>query len=162
MLTDSEGKRRQCTTDEKIEVIKLHAEGHSYREIEQKTPVSRAQARKIVSDFDKYGTVDRPRRPGRPPKLDERDKRHLARLVEQAPDATLAEITADSYLDVCSKTVGEVCTISPQKAMKNVIWNQLFVPRGPQQCSGEHIHIGGIFLLPVRKRTEEEKTSTID
>lgn len=104
MPIDSQGKRHQCTIDEKIKDIKLHAEGNSYREIEKKTIVSRTQAQKI-SNFNTTGSIDTPQCPGALNKLDERDKRYIIHLAKQASDTTVTEITADSQLNVCSKTV---------------------------------------------------------
>lgn len=107
MPTQNNGKRRETTIDERVAIIKQHAEGFSYRQIAEKTNISKSQAQKIISSYLATGTILHQPRPGAPPKLDERDKRHIARLAEQYPEATCEEITVDSGLRVCSSTIGQ-------------------------------------------------------
>ncbi|KAH0604544.1 uncharacterized protein H6S33_006921 [Morchella sextelata] len=105
MPKDSNGKRRETTDVERVEVLKLYAEGCTYRKIQAQTGVSKSDVSKIIKRYKETGSLNKVPRPGRPRIIDERAMRRLDRITNNNPYATLAEITADSRLNCAPKTV---------------------------------------------------------
>ena len=88
-------------------MIELHAEGKSYRQIANETGISKDAAREIIKYCTTTGELNPPSRPGKPPVLSERDIRHLVRLSDSHPRATLAELAQEASLDIKPRTVGK-------------------------------------------------------
>lgn len=106
MPTNKDGKSRETTLIERIKVIEAHASGDSYHEIEAKLPVSKAQAQQIITHWEETDKIHDDPQSGRPKILSERDKRHLNRLADADPEATLADITIVSGVGASDHTVG--------------------------------------------------------
>jgi len=100
------GKRRKTTLNERVRIIKLHSLGMSFPQIEAETGVSQAQDYRIYRRWKIYGDIN-PQTPrtGRPPKLNEHDKRYLAQLSDAHPRATAREVLHESRLDVGVSTL---------------------------------------------------------
>ena len=79
----------------------------SFPQIEGEPGVSRAQAYRIYWRWKMYGDIN-PQTPrtGRPPKLNDWNKRYLARLSDAQPRATARELLHGSRLDVGVSTHG--------------------------------------------------------
>ena len=92
------GTRHMATRNERVRVIELHAEGKSYRQIANETGISKDAAREIIKYWTTTGELNPPSRPGKPPVLSERDIRHLVRLSDSHPRATLAELAQEASL----------------------------------------------------------------
>jgi hypothetical protein len=105
MPFDKSGKRREATLNEKIKVIEGRAQGEIFSKIGEKLHLLRSQASKIHKRWKTKESVNNQQRTGRPETLSDRDKRHLTRLVEANPEAILADIMADSRLNVSERTV---------------------------------------------------------
>jgi transposase len=108
MPTDERGNITQATPEERAEVIELRASGKSYREIEAETRISKSSASRIWKEWKVARKLDKAQRTGRRPKLSERDVRHIKSLCRRDPTATIAELTADSQINVSEETVGRV------------------------------------------------------
>lgn len=103
------GKRRKTTLYERVRIIERRSLGMSFPQIEAETGVSRAQAYTIYRRWKMYGDINiNPETPhtGRPPKLNDRDKRYLARLSDAHPPATARVLLHESRLDVGVTTLG--------------------------------------------------------
>ncbi|PUU81400.1 hypothetical protein B9Z19DRAFT_1077159 [Tuber borchii] len=109
MPREADGKRREATLPERLKVVELRSNGHSYRSIERETGISKSQAANIWRRF----TVDDDiipqlhSRRGMKSKLDEMDKRRLVRLSDAYPRATLQELVKESGLPIHPKTAGK-------------------------------------------------------
>jgi transposase len=82
-----------ATINERVRVIQLHAEGGSHRFIAEHTGISKTQAQKIIKHWSDTGELEPSQRHSRPQALNDRDIRHLVRLSDSHPRATLSEIT---------------------------------------------------------------------
>jgi len=102
-----DGRRRESTHEERIRVIQLKSEGHSYCETQQQTGVGKTAIHHIFNNWNKENTVINKPCSGCPKKLLDRNKRHLQVLVKRNPHATLCEITADSGLNCSIRLVGD-------------------------------------------------------
>jgi len=91
------GKRREMTLNERVRIIELRSLGMSFPQIEVETGVSRAQAYRIYRHWKMYDDIN-PQTPrtGRPPGLNGRGKRYLARLSDAHPRATGRELLHES------------------------------------------------------------------
>jgi len=100
------GKRCETTLNERVRIIELPSLGMSFPQIEAETGVSRAQASRINRRWKMYGDIN-PQTPrtGRPPKLNDRDKRYLAQLSDAHPRATARELLHESRLHVGVSTL---------------------------------------------------------
>jgi transposase len=105
MPKDSNRKRRETTDIERVEVLKLYAEGYTYRKIQAQTGISKSDVSKIIKRYKETGSLNKVPRPGRPRIIDERAIRCLDRITNNNPYTTLAGITADSRLNCAPKTV---------------------------------------------------------
>jgi transposase len=99
------GRRREATIEEKVDVIAKKKEGKTFREIEKETGVSRAEAQRIYTKWEKNKTLSNEPRPGRPQKLSQRDLRLVKRLCRKKPTATLEDLTVESGLEVKADTL---------------------------------------------------------
>ena len=95
------------TLNERVRIIELRSLGMSFPQIEAETGDSRAQAYQIYWRWKMYGDIN-PQTPrtGRPPKLNDRDKRYLVQLSDAHPCATARELLHKSRLDVGVSTLG--------------------------------------------------------
>ena len=100
-------KLRHLHTEEKVEIIKKHAEGETHREIADELGISKSTSQCIVSSFEKEGKIHNAPRSGRPKKLSESDRRFVRLLATQEPHATIAEIAAASGLNVSDRLIGD-------------------------------------------------------
>jgi transposase len=109
MPQDTEtSKRRMATINERGRVIQLHAEGKSFRSIAKDTGISKTQAQRIIKHWSDTGEVEPSPRRGRPQTLNDRDIRHLIRLSDSHPRATLGEITNEAGIkNLKPQTVGK-------------------------------------------------------
>jgi len=100
------GKRRKTTLNKRVRIIQLLSLGMSFPQIEAETGFSRAQAYRIYRRWEMYGDIN-PQTPrsGRPPKLNDRDKRYLARLSDAHPRATARVLLHESSLVVGVSTL---------------------------------------------------------
>lgn len=81
-------------TELKIRITTLREVGKSWGEIQQITGVSKSTARSIVSKAKQEGTVENRKGCGRPPKINNRDKRMLTRNVSRNRRLSLEAVTA--------------------------------------------------------------------
>lgn len=72
-----------------------HLKLEGIRKIADVLKVSKSTVQRIVSKYKDEGVEIPAKRPGRPKLMDERDKRHLARVVEKNPIKPLTEIQQD-------------------------------------------------------------------
>lgn len=105
MPFDKSGKRREVTLNEKKKGIEGCAQGKSFTKIAEKLHLSRSQASKIHKRWKTKGSINNRQHHGRPKIVSDRDKRHLNRFIEAHPEATLADITVCSRLNVSERTV---------------------------------------------------------
>jgi len=94
MPTDQDtGKRRECTTIERVRVIELNAQGFSQRAVAKKTEIPRSTVQRVIQEWNIQQKLKADSRSGCPITLSFRDKRHLYRLSDSDPYASLSEIT---------------------------------------------------------------------
>ena len=105
MPKNADGKRCESTKSERIEVICLHAEGYTHRQIADRTTVAKSSVTKILRKWKVTKSVENQTRPGRPPKINSRELRRLNRVAENNSRATLAEITNESQLNCHPQTI---------------------------------------------------------
>jgi transposase len=97
---------RYGTTEEKLEVINLRAQGLSFDEIAKRTRFSKSGAFRIDKIWQEEKRIESMKRSGRPSKLSEHKRSQLVNLVEEHPDYTLQQISDASEIDVSLQTVG--------------------------------------------------------
>jgi len=107
MPLDENGKRRMATEYERVRCIEAKAEGMKYEDIAAELGMSLRNAKNIVKYWKTTGHLHPPPRPGRPKALDARDVRHLARVSDLHPRATLAEIVNEARVPVRPRTAGK-------------------------------------------------------
>jgi len=93
-------KLRHLNTEEKVEIIKKHAEGETHQEIANELGISKSTSYCIVSSFEKECKIHETPRSRRPKKLSERDCQFVRLLATQEPHASIAEIATASGLNV--------------------------------------------------------------
>jgi len=93
------------TTEEKARIVGMRDAGLKGMQIARELGHPPSTIYTVLSTYDKFGTVE-PRKPsGRPPKLSDRDRRHLNRLIAKNRKAPLAEITNMMDIEVGERTV---------------------------------------------------------
>ena len=78
----------------KIRIVDRAENGWTHQQISETLGVTLSTIGHIIRDYCNRGTFERKKGSGRPQKMDERSKRHLLRIVEKNPEATLAELQA--------------------------------------------------------------------
>jgi transposase len=101
------GRIRETNSNERTRIIELRGQGHNYAEIEAMTGIGHSTCQRVVDHWEKTRDNTRQPRHGTKPKLDDRDIRHLARLSNAHPRATLAEITNEVRVPIKPRTVGK-------------------------------------------------------
>lgn len=100
-------KTRSLTTEEKARIVGMHQAGVKGAQIGRELGLAKQTVHDVLKRFKKRGTVESPKPTGRPPKLTERDKRSLGRLLVQDRRAPLSEITnqlaTDAHIDTVRK-----------------------------------------------------------
>ena len=92
-------------------IIELYEQGKPTRYIAELLGICRSGVRRVRQRFRERGTLDPlPRNPGREQGLGEQERRRLADLVKQTPDATLAELRASLGAAVSVSTVDRALT----------------------------------------------------
>ena len=71
------------TQDEKVNVIRLHAEGFTYPQIAEETSYSVSGAKNIVRKWEEHQTVERKSGSGRPRKVTPQTVQDAVELFEQ-------------------------------------------------------------------------------
>ena len=99
------GRRRECTLEERVNIIALNERGVSQRKIARTQGVARRTVSRILTQWAQGRQLSSAPRSGRPPVLTERDIRRIIRLSDSDPGATLLEITQRSGLPVCKETI---------------------------------------------------------
>jgi len=75
-----DSRRRESTHEERIRVIQLKSEGHSYREIQQQTGIGKTAVHRIFNEWNTENAVINKPRSGRPKKLSDRIGKSVNRL----------------------------------------------------------------------------------
>ena len=83
------GKRRQSTTIERVQIIELHAEGFSQREIAKQLQIPKTTIHQVLDRWKKNKQLQALPRSGRPKVLSIKDKCRLCRLSDNNPYASL-------------------------------------------------------------------------
>ena len=109
MPTDRDtGKRRETTLLERVRIIELNAQGFSLRAIAHQTKISKSTVHRLLQQWTSTWQLEPVSRSGRPEILNIRDKRRLYRLSDANPYASLAELTAESGLNISPGTAGRI------------------------------------------------------
>lgn len=106
------GKRRECTTVERVRIIELSALGFSQRGIAEKLAIHRAIVGRILREWKQSQKIQPAQRSRRPHALTARDKRHLFRLSDAHPYVSLQQLTTLSGLTCCAATAGRALRAS--------------------------------------------------
>jgi len=93
------------TTEEKGRIVGMRNAGLKGSEIARKLGHPASTVYTVLANYDKRGTVEPRKSSGRPPKLSDRDRRHLNQLVNKNRKAPLAEITNMLDANVSARTV---------------------------------------------------------
>ena len=75
-------------------VVGAHDVGKSGKEIEEMYNFTKSTINRIIKAYKEHGITKVVPRSGRPPKLDNRDTRHLTQIVKKNHKMPLAQITA--------------------------------------------------------------------
>ncbi len=87
-------------------IIALYEQGMKTKQIAEMFGVCRAGVRRVRQHYRQRGTLEpAPRACGRKPALDAQEQGRLRELVEQKPDATLAELRQQLGVDVHVATI---------------------------------------------------------
>ena len=116
MPTDQDtGKRRECTTIERVRVIEFYAQGLSHRAIAKKAEIPRTTVQRVIQEWVAQQKLKADSRSGCPITLNFRDKRRLYRLSDANPYATLSEIMAAPSLNISASTAGRILRASGRR-----------------------------------------------
>ncbi|GBB85332.1 hypothetical protein RclHR1_01190008 [Rhizophagus clarus] len=96
-------KKRELTEFERGEVIGLWKGGHTERNINEILDIPKTTIHNTIMDYKNSEKISAAPRSGRPPKLTERDLRHLSKIIKEDRQQSLEEIT---------KKISE-CLLSP-------------------------------------------------
>jgi len=119
--------RRESTHEERIWVIQLQSEGHSYCKIQQQTGDGNTAVHHIFNKWNSENTVINRPHSGRPKQLPDYNKWHLQVLAKCYPHSTLQESTADSGLNCSIRLVGDTLR-SQQWRVRICRHKSLFTP----------------------------------
>jgi len=97
-------KRHELSEFDRGRIVGAHDAGMSERQIVEMYGFPKTTAHRTIKDFEEHGMVKARPRSGRPPILDDRDKRHLTQIVEKNHRAPLANTTAQIQ-DITSKNI---------------------------------------------------------
>ena len=98
-------KTRALTTEEKSHIVGMHDGGLCGTQIAKELGLPPTTVYTVLSNHSKHGTVESLKSPGRPPKLSERDKRSLKRLLTQDCRCPLTDILNSMATNVSSSTI---------------------------------------------------------
>jgi len=116
MPTDQDtGKRRECTTVERVRVLEMSAQGFSQRGISKQLEIPRTTVRRIIKAWKTDQKLQPIPRIGRPKILNSRAKRRLYRISDANPYASLSEVATESGLNISAKTAGRVLRASGRR-----------------------------------------------
>jgi transposase len=90
---------KELTSNQKHQIIGLHRGGHSIRKISSLLGFPKSTVNDTVQKYKKIGSAENAKRSGRPPKLDDRDIRHLAQIMRSNHRSTASRI-AQIYFEV--------------------------------------------------------------
>ena len=79
---DREGPKKEHSPHKRGRIVALYRAGLSAREVAAQEGISHRAVYGIVSRYDKQVKGRSNPRSGRPPKLSDRDRRHIMRLIE--------------------------------------------------------------------------------
>ena len=102
------GKRRECTTVERVRVLEMNAQGFSQRGISKQLEIARTTVRRIIKAWKTGRKLQPIPRIGRPNILNSRAKRRLYKISGANPYASLHEVAIESGLNISAKTAGRV------------------------------------------------------
>jgi transposase len=97
-------KRHELSEFDRGRIVGAHDAGMSERQIVEMYGFPKTTVHRTIKDFEEHGIVEARPRSGRPPVLDDRDKRHLVQIVEKNHRAPLANTTAQIQ-DITSKNI---------------------------------------------------------
>jgi len=106
MPRDEKPKLRHLNTEEKVDIIKKHAEGKTHREMADELSISKSTSQLIMSSFEKESKLLKAPRSGRPKRLSESDRRLVRVLATQEPHVAIAEIATALGLNVSDRLIG--------------------------------------------------------
>ncbi|RIA83226.1 hypothetical protein C1645_699638 [Glomus cerebriforme] len=96
-------KSRELTEFEQGEIIGLWKGGHTERNINEILDIPKTTIHDIITNYKNSEKILAAPRSDRPPKLTERDLRHLSKIIKEDRQQSLEEIT---------KKIGD-CLLSP-------------------------------------------------
>ncbi len=102
------GKRCETAREERIDILLKQTEGKTFEKIAEEIGVSKSTCARVWRKWKASRKIEHAAKTGRRPKLSKRDIRYLKRLSDKNPSATLAEITAESGLEISTWTAGQV------------------------------------------------------
>src|SRR5437899_3998266 len=82
-------QRRELPEFERGRIIGAHDAGMSIREIAELYGVSKSTVHRVIKDFEEEGLTEPRPRSGRPPKINDRQRRHIVRNVDKHHYASL-------------------------------------------------------------------------
>jgi len=86
--------RKELTVEERKIILNLHVkERKSYAEIAKIMSRSRSTIQHVIGRFKNEGRIENTRRSGRPPKLNDRDKRTIKHIVDKEPFQSAVKIS---------------------------------------------------------------------
>lgn len=114
--------------DQRIQIWTLRNEGLSWKNIVSKTNKDRRTCQRIFKRVKETGSFKDKTRPGRPRKIDDRNKRHLVRLLQKGKDKNAEALRKDASstlnLKVCRNTIakalkesGYACRVKRKKPL---------------------------------------------
>lgn len=105
-------KSCQLTEFERGEIIGLWKGGHSERNIQEILQHPKSTIHDIITNYKNKNQTTAAPQPGRPPKLTERDIRHLTKIVKKDRQQSLDEITEEfnnlSITSACRNTIRSI------------------------------------------------------
>jgi len=103
---------------ERVRVIELNAQGFSQPAIAKTTEIPRSTVQRVIQEWNIQQNLKADSRSG----LEFRDKRHLYRLSDSDPYASLNEITAASGLNISPETAGRILRASGRQVRQQTTY----------------------------------------
>jgi len=97
-------KTRELTSFERGEIVGLHRGQHNPTDISRILNIPRTTINDVIRKWEEDGLTSPAPRSGRPPILDDRDQRHLARLIKTDRQQSVEQLT-ENFNELGLKTV---------------------------------------------------------
>lgn len=110
-----DSKRTEIPVEVRKNIIELSKKGFSLRKIGDIVRRSHASVQTVIRNYRNRGSVENKARCGRPPKLSDRERRHIIRKVNADPRITATELA----LDVANTSGNNVHPITVRRLLHN-------------------------------------------